>query len=201
MYCMNCGTEVTGNFCPNCGAKVGEMPQQQPSGHDSQIPPLCMPYYVDFGGTNIDVNAVIRTYGFGLRKSGAYGYIAQRTGYSMAQVKRFLDPIIAIHEENGEKTGLLDGVKAQASLEVSEGPRIAKQRIKANKKNGVACCPKCGSTSLSANKRGYSFVKGGLGATIGASTGVGAIIGLGAGNIGSKKVVVTCLNCGHKWKT
>lgn len=61
------------------------------------------------------------------------------------------------------------------------------ERIAENKRNGVACCPKCGSTSLSVNKKGYSFVKGFLLTPLG-------------GTIGMNKLKVTCLNCGHKFK-
>ena len=66
----------------------------------------------------------------------------------------------------------------------------------------MAKCPKCGSTSLSGNKKGYGVVKGALGSVaLGAMTGgVGAIIGLGAGNIGRKKVYVTCMKCGKRFK-
>lgn len=62
-----------------------------------------------------------------------------------------------------------------------------KKRIAENKKNGVACCPKYGSTSLSVNKKGYSFVKGFLLTPLG-------------GTIGMNKIKVTCLNCGYKFK-
>lgn len=62
-----------------------------------------------------------------------------------------------------------------------------RKRIEENKKNGVACCPRCGSTSLSANKKGYSFVKGVLLSPLG-------------GTIGMNKIKITCLNCGHKFK-
>lgn len=70
-----------------------------------------------------------------------------------------------------------------------------RQRIKQNKKNGIACCPKCGSASLSANKQGYGIGKGLIGAKL-----LDDSIGFVVGNINSKKVHVTCLNCGHKWK-
>ena len=69
--------------------------------------------------------------------------------------------------------------------------------------DSMAKCPRCGSTSLSGQKKGYGVVKGGLGAlALGAMTGgVGAaIIGLGAGNIGRNKVKITCLNCGKLFK-
>ncbi len=54
-------------------------------------------------------------------------------------------------------------------------------------------CPKCSSTSLSANKKGFSGKKAVAGAIL---TGG---IGLLAGTIGSNKVKITCLNCGHEF--
>ena len=65
-----------------------------------------------------------------------------------------------------------------------------RQRIK---KNGIACCPKCGSTSLTANKKGFGVGKAVIG------TAVAGPIGLVAGNKGAKKVRITCLNCGNQW--
>ena len=53
------------------------------------------------------------------------------------------------------------------------------------------CCPKCGSSSISANKRGYNVAKG-----------VGGLLipgGVLWGLHGSNKIIITCLNCGHKW--
>ena len=56
-----------------------------------------------------------------------------------------------------------------------------------------AKCPKCGSTSIHADKKGYSagkaccgaFLLGPLGAICGAS--------------GKNKIRITCLNCKHTW--
>jgi hypothetical protein len=47
-----------------------------------------------------------------------------------------------------------------------------------NYQNQVVC-PKCGSTQISANKRGWT---------------------LGTGLIGANKIIITCLNCGHRFK-
>src|ERR1700761_243700 len=55
-------------------------------------------------------------------------------------------------------------------------------------------CPKCGSNQLSANKKGFSGQKAVAGAIL---TGG---IGLLAGTIGSNKIIITCLNCGHQFK-
>lgn len=57
-----------------------------------------------------------------------------------------------------------------------------------------AKCPKCGSVSLSGSKQGFGIGKAVVGAAL-----VGGI-GLVAGGIGSNKTVVTCLNCGYKFK-
>lgn len=54
-------------------------------------------------------------------------------------------------------------------------------------------CPKCGSTQVTAQKKGFSTGKALVG---GVALGV---VGLAAGAIGSGKVMVTCLRCGHSW--
>lgn len=59
--------------------------------------------------------------------------------------------------------------------------------------NGVKC-PKCGSKQITANKEGFSGKKALVGGLL---TGG---IGLLAGCIGSKKIKITCLNCGHNWE-
>ena len=54
-------------------------------------------------------------------------------------------------------------------------------------------CPKCGSTSIHTEKKGFSGKKAVIGGIL---TGG---IGLLAGTIGSNKIVITCLNCGNKF--
>lgn len=75
-------------------------------------------------------------------------------------------------------------------------------QIQQQQYNSMLKCPKCGSTSISANKKGYGVVKGGLGAIAlgGATLGIGTVIGAGLGNIGRNKVICTCMNCGYKFK-
>jgi len=72
--------------------------------------------------------------------------------------------------------------------------RQTEERKRQAAADGVACCPRCGSTSLTSNKKGYGIGKGVVGAWA-----VGPI-GLAAGNIGRQKVKVTCLNCGYQYK-
>ncbi len=60
--------------------------------------------------------------------------------------------------------------------------------------SNVAKCPKCGSTSLQARKKGISVGKSVAGALL-----VGPL-GLAAGGIGMNKTEIVCLNCGNVFK-
>lgn len=51
---------------------------------------------------------------------------------------------------------------------------------------GKVKCPECGSTQITANKRGFS---------LGRALAFGVVGGL----VGKNKVVITCLKCGHQW--
>ncbi len=66
-------------------------------------------------------------------------------------------------------------VRAREQAEQEQRDKL----IAENKSKGIACCPKCGSTSIQAVTKGF---------------------GLFRGFIGSGKIENYCLNCGHKWK-
>lgn len=55
-------------------------------------------------------------------------------------------------------------------------------------------CPKCGSTQIHADKKGFSAGKAVAGVVL---TGG---IGLAAGAIGKNKIIITCLKCGNQFK-
>lgn len=76
----------------------------------------------------------------------------------------------------------------------SNSIKTTKQRKKENKAAGIACCPKCGSTSIQATNKKLSVGRAIVGTAI--LPGVGTVLG----GLSSKKTVCTCLNCGHKWK-
>lgn len=61
--------------------------------------------------------------------------------------------------------------------------------------DNLARCPRCGSASLSANKKGF-----GMGKAVVGTLAFGVIGGALAGSIGAKKIEVTCLKCGKKFK-
>ena len=74
--------------------------------------------------------------------------------------------------------------------------QIQKEQLNQQKKQyeSQAKCPRCGSISLSYNKKGYGVGKAVAGALVFGG------IGLLAGGIGANQAIVTCLKCGYKFK-
>lgn len=190
MICLNCGAEIQGGkFCSECGVPLeSEEPVQvenAAAGHPIKICLNC--------GNKLLEQArqcpKCGEKGDGLRVVDSED-INQIRAIQMAakheDKKGFWQRTI---EEGRE----INRQKEAAKI-AQPKPLSKKERIKENKANGVACCPKCGSTSLSANKKGFGVGKAAVGVfTVG-------VLGAAAGGIGSGKVVVTCLNCGHRWK-
>lgn len=58
-----------------------------------------------------------------------------------------------------------------------------------------ARCPRCGSTSLAPNKKGYGVGKAVVGTAL-----FGILPGIFIGGMGRNKIEVTCLKCGKKFK-
>ncbi|MFA5537560.1 MAG: hypothetical protein WDA53_10420 [Bacillota bacterium] len=61
-------------------------------------------------------------------------------------------------------------------------------------KNQELHCPRCGYTQFHAGDKGFGLGKAAAGGLL-----LGPV-GLLGGLIGSKKVILTCLNCGRKWQ-
>lgn len=81
--------------------------------------------------------------------------------------------------------------KEQRELEYNNYLQAREER----KNSKEACCPRCGSTSLTANKKGWSLGKGLVGAAL-----INPIGGLATGMLGKNKIIVTCLKCGKQFK-
>ena len=86
------------------------------------------------------------------------------------------------------------GLKLEATMPAVTSKTKVKARIDENKNNGVACCPKCGSTSIQPDNGKFHLGRAIVGDTLLGSG--GAVMGLTHG----KKVPMICLNCGHRWK-
>ena len=84
-----------------------------------------------------------------------------------------------------------DMIRLQQAQIIQQQRQLDEQR---RQFDAQAKCPKCGSTSLSGAKQGFGLSKAVAGAVL-----IGGV-GLLAGGIGANKTVVTCLNCGYKFK-
>ena len=80
--------------------------------------------------------------------------------------------------------------EAKAEREAEE--QALKDRIRQMDKEGIVYYPRCYSTQVTANKKGFSIGKAAAGTLIAGGVLLGAV--------GKNKIEITCLNCGHKWK-
>lgn len=205
MFCPNCGYDCKdANFCPNCGTPLQEAAAPTASVSEQTIPPLNEPYYQEINGQRVDLHKLIRTYGNGLTKGSAYYILEKDYGLTKQQAKELLDPLYEAHA--GEKFTYMDGLKEnmKASMKgekqnfyqknARDKKQERKQRVAELEASGQVYCPKCLSTNVTAQKKGFGFGKAALGAAVGLD------VGLLAGGIGSNKVILTCMNCGHQWK-
>lgn len=149
----------------------------------------------NINGIDIDLNEIVRIYP--KSRLAAESFLSQKTGLTIPQAKQRLDPIFS--EFKGQLSRITFGERLKAQVnsitETSISTRnTEKERIKQMDREGIAYCPKCHSTSLSADKKGFGVGKAVIGASL-----LGPL-GLTAGNIGSGKIKVTCLKCGHQFK-
>ena len=77
--------------------------------------------------------------------------------------------------------------------DVSDAPKYVEAKA-AEVEESPLRCPRCRSTYITANKKGFGLGKALVGGVL--TGGVGLL----AGFIGSGKVKCTCLKCGHEWK-
>lgn len=84
-------------------------------------------------------------------------------------------------------------IQSAARLNKQQEQQELRERLAQYDREGIVYCPKCYSTSLSANKKGFGIGKAVVGASL-----IGGF-GLVAGIIGAQKVMVTCLKCGHQF--
>lgn len=100
-----------------------------------------------------------------------------------------------MEKETAVKNAKLNEGKTKEDFErqrIAENERLSKLGL--NTDDEPVRCPKCGSTQITAGDKGFSVGKAVAGDI------VAGPVGLVAGAIGSKKTIITCLNCGHKWE-
>jgi DNA-directed RNA polymerase subunit M/transcription elongation factor TFIIS len=78
---------------------------------------------------------------------------------------------------------------------IQASPAPSEARLKpATSVDDAVRCPKCGSTSVTASKSGFSGGKGCLGALLFGP------LGVLCGSCGGNKMFSVCMKCGHKWR-
>lgn len=175
MFCPNCGNDCgEANFCSNCGHDLGR--NSQPSSIAKSGPD--MEYYFSK---------------YGKDRIGAIQELRIETGWSPMVAKAEIDKYF-----DQKQSVSCASAPDSALREVKKALNLKKSAFKEKKADldasGQVYCPKCLSTSVTANQKGFGFARGALGASIGLD------VGLIAGGIGSKKVICTCLKCGYQWK-
>lgn len=176
--------------------------------------------YMTINNVEVDLHKIIRAYSFS--KLSAAMYLSQIAVITIPKAKEIIYPLFeellveikqVSYKDRTTEQKELDLIKKdikkpssfKAQMEIANKNYAAKQaekiaksvaekaRTKEMDKEGVVYCPKCHSVSISANRKGFSLGKAIVGSVI--FSPVGAVAGLG-----SKKVEITCLKCGYKWK-
>lgn len=99
----------------------------------------------------------------------------------------FSDDFVKLIEQEEQIKEQIKQMKEQIKAE-------QKERINKYKKEGIPYCPKCHSTHLKAQRKGFGVTKAAIGLCLTAP------YGLLAGFIGSRKIELICLNCGYRFK-
>lgn len=120
-------------------------------------------------------------------------------------------PTIIVKKIQGKPFFSDDIMQERAERKVQRKARAQRRaEIRDMQARGIPCCPFCGCTSLSSQKRGYRIGRGVFWGVILAAVGfwlftfigagVGLAIGLSAGSAGSGQVYCTCLSCGRRFR-
>lgn len=96
-----------------------------------------------------------------------------------------------MHNDIVKKT--IDEIRNKKGLEIKD--KTIKELTKVEAKEEKVCCPKCGSSQLTANKKGFSLGKAIAGGII-----LTPIAGVATGMLGKNKIIITCLSCGKQFK-
>lgn len=154
-----------------------------------------------FGEDNEFIKAECETCGRVLKVHKAFADVAP-VGYSLnTPVKCKCGSISRIIKGNAESTRAKRKIYAGAvpAYKNTFGIRRAVSEstipdIPSNQFDDTVKCHNCGSTQLTACKKGFGLVNAGAGAILFGP------VGLLAGFVGSGQIIITCLKCGNSWE-
>ncbi|MCB4239834.1 zinc ribbon domain-containing protein [Clostridioides difficile] len=177
IFCSECGSRCLkgSKFCNECGTKIDDVKIQKES--------ITKDKEYDLKG--VDLQHIMQETSF--IKASSVRRLKELTGINLEDCRKILEePYRKYYAENSD-------ILEEKRKKEDDISKIRKAKEEKKEKEKIACCPACGSTSLTAHKKGFGIGK----AVIGASLTGG--IGLVAGNLGAKKIRVTCLNCGKQF--
>ncbi|MCC0634236.1 zinc ribbon domain-containing protein [Clostridioides sp. ZZV15-6388] len=177
IFCSGCGAKCLkeSKFCSQCGTKIFDIKNAGESMTEEK----------EYDLKGVDLQHVMQETSF--IKASSIRRLKELTGIDLEDCRKILEePYRKYYNENSD---ILEE-KRKKEDDISKIRRAKEEKIEKEK---IARCPKCGSTSLTAHKKGFGIGKAITGATIAGG------IGFVAGNIGAKKVRVTCLNCGKQF--
>lgn len=178
MFCINCGQQLQegAKFCSNCGTPVGTATPATPAPTGPEL-------VMTLNGHDIDLVALHDKHGLFTPRSfkiNAIKDVKERAGVDLTTAKSFIDSII-------DREDLIayfadKDAKDQAAFQAE------KEAL-----GDSLYCPKCHSTAIHIDKKGYSLTKGVVGTLV-----LGPL-GLLAGKHHSNRLRYKCLKCGHEW--
>lgn len=173
--------------CPECGGKVSDKaPTCIHCGyplHESEVMQVQEVQYCPYCGKTNNIESTFCGY---CGKS----FLKEEKKQELAPINSNTD-VVNIMDYKNDLDMPNDMVRLQQAQIIQQQRQLDEQR---RQFDAQAKCPKCGSTSLSGGKQGFGVGKAVAGAVL-----LGGV-GLLAGGIGANKTVVTCMNCGYKFK-
>lgn len=167
MFCMNCGQELPdkAKFCMNCGNQNSDFEEISTASEAQEQGD----YIITLKGVEID-----------------FLDIYQQCDRSMAKVVARIRGLTGVSPNEASELAIDMFRKIQNNT--GSSARIIEDYSEPK-------CPKCGSRSLSANKKGF-----GVGKAVAGMILTGGLAGAAAGGIGANKIRITCLKCGHQFQ-